>query len=80
MAVDKVCLFNELMYINKKYTSAYFYVITDSKEIFIFYEFIKSGFSRQLQAMLDAPNWLLGACSQTDIFECRLIGRQPVTE
>ena len=27
-----------------------------------------------------ASNWLTGACSQADNFECRLIGRQPVTE
>ena len=31
----------------KKYTSAYFCVIIDSKEIFILYEFEKSGFDNQ---------------------------------
>lgn len=31
----------------KKYTSAYFYVIINSKEIFISYEFDKSGFDDQ---------------------------------
>ena len=37
--VDKVCLLNEVEYIREKYTSAYFYAITDGKEKFIFYEY-----------------------------------------
>ena len=37
--VDKVCLLNEVEYILEKYTSAYFYAITDGKEKFIFYEY-----------------------------------------
>lgn len=36
---DEVYLLNELMYINEKYTSAYFCVTIDGKENFIFYEF-----------------------------------------
>ena len=52
-SVDKVCLLNEVEYIRKKYTSAYFYAITDGKEKFIFYEYGRIGIWRTLSAWYD---------------------------
>lgn len=40
------------MYINEKYTSAYFCVIIDGKENFIFYEFDKSEFVKEISKMM----------------------------
>lgn len=40
------------MYINEKYTSAYFCVIIDGKENFIFYEFDKLEFVKEISKMM----------------------------
>ncbi len=52
---------------------------TCKMHVFFFFEAhpcLEVRFARFYERCKDAPNWLPGACSRADMFECRLIARQ----